>query len=151
MLVDHLLPQGFAIFSFDHVGHGKSEGARCHADSMADFLDNLQRMVLWVKQQQAGKPLFLLGHSMGGLITANYLLDHQGEVSGAILSAPAIMASRQPGLGQKLRAAFFKIVSPRAAFAKLDAQGVSRNPDVVAAYEADPLVHRGAMSVGLAL
>lgn len=150
-LVNHLVPQGYAVYGFDHLGHGRSEGHRAHANSLADFTDNLQRMVLWVKEQQQGKPLYLLGHSMGGLITANYLLDHQSEVSGAILSAPAVMSPQQPSLGQKLKAAFLKPIYPRAHFQKLDPEGVSRDPDVVAAYKADPLVYSGAMSIGLAL
>lgn len=150
-LVNHLVPLGYAVYGFDHLGHGRSDGHRAHATSLADFVDNLQRMVLWVKEQQKGKALYLLGHSMGGLITANYLLDHQNEVNGAIFSSPLVMSAQQPSLGQKLKAAFLRPVYPRAAFQKLDPEGISRDPDVVADYKADPLVYSGAMSIGLAL
>lgn len=150
-LVNHLVPQGYAVYGFDHLGHGQSEGHRCHAESLAEFTDNLQRMVLWAKEQQRGKRVFLLGHSMGGLIAANYLIDHQSEVDGAILSAPAVIAPDQPSFAQKLKAGLLQKIFPRAAFRKLDPEGISRNPDVVEDYRADPLVYKGAMSVGLAL
>lgn len=151
-LVEHLVPLGYGVYGLDHLGHGRSEGYRCHGKSLADFTDNLQRLVLWVKKQQPGKKLFLLGHSMGGLITANYLIDHQREVDGAILSAPAVMASNnQLSLAQKLKVGLLHKVFPRAAFDKLDPADISRNPDVVEDYRADPLVYTGTMSIGLAL
>lgn len=150
-LVHHLVPLGYAVYGFDHLGHGRSEGHRCHAESLADFTDNLQRMVLWVKEQQQDKKLFLLGHSMGGLITGNYLIDHQEEVDGAILSAPAVMSPFKPTFSQKIKVGLLHKVFPRASFRKVDPAGISRDPDVVESYREDPLVYTGAMSIGLAL
>jgi acylglycerol lipase len=150
-LVHHFVPMGYAVYGFDHQGHGKSEGTRCHADALEDFTENLQRMVLWVKEQQPGKRLVLFGHSMGGLITANYLIDHQTEVDEAILSAPAIVSSAQPTTWQKVKVGLLHRVHARAQFRKLDPEGISRDPDVVQSYWEDPLVHKGPMTIGLAL
>ncbi|MGQ9425079.1 alpha/beta hydrolase [Gilvimarinus sp. F26214L] len=150
-LAEHLVEQGCAVYSYDHMGHGRSEGPRCHADSFNDFLENLNTMVQWARLQHKGKPLFLFGHSMGGLIAASYLLAHQREVTATILSSPALMPVQQPGTATRLKAAFFKLVNPKAPFSPLDPNGVSRDPGVVEDYKKDPLVHHGAMSVGLAL
>ncbi|MCW8195290.1 alpha/beta hydrolase [Proteobacteria bacterium 005FR1] len=150
-LVHHFVPMGYAVYGFDHLGHGKSEGPRCHADAIEDFTENLQRMVLWVKERHPGKKLILFGHSMGGLITANYLIDHQQEVNETILSAPAIMSSAEPTLGQKIKVGLLHRIRPRAQFRKLDPEGISRDSDVVQDYRNDPLVHTGPMSIGLAL
>lgn len=150
-LVHHFVPMGYAVYGFDHQGHGRSGGIRCHADCLEDFTENLQRMVLWIKEQQPGKKLILFGHSMGGLITANYLIDHQNEVDEAILSAPAMVSSVRPTTWQKVKVGLLHRIRPRAEFRTLEPQGVSRDPDVVQSYSSDPLVHRGPMSIGLSL
>jgi alpha-beta hydrolase superfamily lysophospholipase len=150
-LVHHFVPIGYAVYGFDHQGHGKSEGSRCHAEALEDFTENLQRMVLWIKERHPGKRVILLGHSMGGLITANYLIDHQNEVGQAILSAPAIMSAVQPTTWQKIKVGLLHRIHPRAEFRKLDPEGISRDPDVVQDYWDDPLVHKGPMSISLAL
>lgn len=150
-LVHHFVPMGYAVYGFDHLGHGKSEGTRCHADALEDFTENLQRMVLWIRERHPGKKLVLFGHSMGGLIATNYLIDHENEVDEAILSAPAIASTGEPSVWLKLKVGLLHRVRPRATFRKLDPAGISRDPDVVQDYSNDPLVHKGPMTIGLAL
>lgn len=150
-LADYFLPQGYAIYTYDHPGHGRSEGPRCHVDSFRDFSENLERMVQWVKVEQPGKPVILFGHSMGGLIVADYLVSSEDQVQAAILSAPALKAAGKPSVPQMLKVIALKRLRPQAAFRRLDLNGLSRNPEVIRAYRADPLVHTGAMNIGLAL
>lgn len=150
-LVDYFLPRDYAIYGFDHLGHGRSDGRRCHVNSFQDFSENLQRMVQWAKAEHAGKPVILFGHSMGGLIVADFLLSSENQVHAAILSAPALKTLGKPNALQMLKVALLRRWRPQARFRRLDLQGLSRNPQIIRAYRTDPLVHTGAMSIGLAL
>jgi len=89
-LVNSLVPLGYAIYSWDHLGHGRSDGPRKYIDQFSDFTDVMAMAFAQVKENHPTLPIFLLGHSMGGLISVNYLLDHQSDFAGALLSAPAI-------------------------------------------------------------
>lgn len=150
-LVDYFLPRGYAVYAYDHPGHGQSDGIRCHVDSFQDLRVNLERMVQWVKSEQPGKPLILFGHSMGGLVVADYLVAHDDQINAAILSAPALKSVGKPGPWQILKILMLRHLRPQARFRRLDLKGLSRNPQVIADYRADPLVFTGAMSIGLAL
>jgi len=149
-VVNHFVPMGFAVYGMDHPGHGKSEGTRKYVDRFEDFITNIRTCFDRIRNQQAGKPIFLVGHSMGGLIGAVYLLDHQAGLKGAILSGPSV---KIPGnispvtvfIGKMLVA-----IMPRLGLLKTAPEGVSRDPAVVRAYKDDPLVHKGKTTVRLA-
>ena len=141
--VNYFVPRGYAIYALDHLGHGKSEGEREVIERFSDFTDMLGIFSGMVREWQPGKPIFILGHSMGGLITSTYLLDHQDEFQGAILSAPAI---KPGGDISGATIAVGKIISrilPKMGVLALDDSGISRDPAVVQAYRADPLVFQG--------
>jgi acylglycerol lipase len=89
-VVNHFVPLGYAVYALDHIGHGKSDGRREYVERFDDYTDTLSSYLEMVKTWQRDKPIFLLGHSMGGTIAAYYLLDHQAEFRGAIISAPAV-------------------------------------------------------------
>lgn len=137
-LVNHFVPLGYAIYGLDHIGHGKSDGAREFVERFDDYTDTLSTYLSMVKEWQGDKPLFLLGHSMGGTIAAYYLLDHAEDFQGAILSAPAVKVGVSQAtiiLGRVLSA-----VAPKMGLVALDVNGISRDPEVVKAYVNDPLV-----------
>ena len=96
-LAEYLTGRGFTVAALDHPGHGQSEGGRCYINSFDDYLNTLRVFHQRVLQDNAGLPVFLLGHSMGGLISSAYLLRHQSELAGCILSGPAIMTDVEPG------------------------------------------------------
>ncbi|MCP4299812.1 MAG: alpha/beta hydrolase [Gammaproteobacteria bacterium] len=141
---------GFAVHALDHPGHGRSAGHRCHIGRFADFTSTLDRYLALVKTTHPGTPIFLVGHSMGGLIAAAYLIEQQSQFAAAVLSGPAIRAPQQPS-----RFALFimRIISrllPRLGVMQLDSSGVSKDPDVVSKYDNDPLVFRGKVTARLA-
>ena len=136
----------FVVAALDHNGHGYSEGVPGHVDSFADYLDDLSVFHRQISAQFTGVPMILLGHSMGGLIACNYLLGHQAEFAGAVLSGPAIKTDLQPGFIQMTLLRLLALLVPRLGMLKLDAAGVSRDPAVVKDYIADPLVYHGKMS-----
>lgn len=148
-LVNHFLPLGYAVYAADHPGHGRSEGTRVHVERFADYTDTLSSFREMIRGWQREKPVFLVGHSMGGLIGALYLLDHQDEFTGAVLSGPAVKAPDDISPVTIFAGKVLSVLMPRLGLIQLEAEGVSRDPAVVKAYETDPLVYRGKMTARL--
>ena len=149
-LVNHFVPLGYAVYGLDHIGHGKSEGHRVFVKRFDDFTGTLAIYYDMVKGWQAGKPIILLGHSMGGLIASHYLIDHQADFRAAVISAPAVKVSDSISRVTILLGKVLSFLLPKVGLVALDANGVSRDPDVVAAYVNDPLVHHGKVTARLA-
>ncbi len=145
-LAEFFTGNNYAVAALDHNGHGYSEGRPGHVNAFDDYLYDLSMFHRQHASRFSGVPMFLLGHSMGGLITSNYLLHHQADFVGAIFSGPAIKTDLQPGPVQMLLLRLLALLIPRLGMLKLDAQGVSRDPDVVRKYVADPLVFHGKLS-----
>jgi len=79
---------GYTVHLLDCRGHGQSGGKRAHVDRFDEYLSDLEIFLARVKEQAAGAPMFLLGHSHGALIAARYLLDKPEAVRGVIFSSP---------------------------------------------------------------
>ncbi len=139
-LVAHVVPQGYAVYAFDHPGHGKSEGVRAHVERFNDFTDTLDIYTAMVCGWQPENPIFLLGHSLGGLICAVYLLEHQERFTGAILSAPAVNIAGDISPLMIFLGKLLSVVLPAFGLTRQLSDGVSRDPEVVKAYIHDPLV-----------
>jgi len=76
-VVNHFVVPGYAAYGIDHLGHGKSEGARVYVKRFDDYVNTLKVYFDMIHRWQPDKPIFLVGHSMGGLISAVYLLIQQ--------------------------------------------------------------------------
>jgi acylglycerol lipase len=149
-IVNHFVPLGYAVYGLDHVGHGKSEGTRVYVDKLADYTEPLKTYFDMLRGWHPGKPVFILGHSMGGLIAAVYLLDHQDEFKGAIISAPAVKISDSISPVTLLMGKLLSNITPKAGLLALDTGAVSSDPQVVSAYINDPLVYTGKTTARLA-
>ena len=138
---------GWRVLAHDHRGHGRSGGERGRIASDDALLRDLSLVIDAARAGSTG-PLLLLGHSMGGLIAARFVAEglqaapapwHR-EVDGLVLSSPALRIGMN-GF-QKLLLATLGPLAPNLAVANgLEPSWVSRDPAVVAAYVADPLVH----------
>jgi len=148
-LVAHLVPRGYALYGMDHVGHGKSDGARAHVERFDDFVQPLRTYFGMVREWQPDAPIFLVGHSLGALIGATYLLDHQDGLQGAILSGPAVKIPGNISPVTILAGRILSVLMPKVGVLGLDARGISRDPAVVAAYVNDPLVFTGKATARL--
>lgn len=140
-VANYFAPLGYAVYAFDHIGHGRSEGLREYVEHFTDYTDTLAVYCDLVKGWQKGKSIFLLGHSLGGLIASYYLLDHQASFKGAVISGPGIKVSVSPLtiiIGKILA-----LLAPKMGFWAVDASGISRDPKEVQAYLDDPLVFHG--------
>ena len=148
-LVNHFIPLGYAVYAADLLGHGRSEGARVYLERFADYTDTLASFREMIRGWQKGKPVFLVGHSMGGLIGALYLLSHQDELAGAVLSGPAVKPPDDISPFVLFAGKVLSALMPKLGLIQLEAEGVSRDPAVVKAYETDPLVFRGKITARL--
>lgn len=132
---------GFHTVAFDHRGHGGSAGPRTYIDSFSDFLDDVEDHLATARR--TGLPVVMLGHSMGGLISAAYATDDRPQADLLVLSAPAL-AAEVPGwqrfLAPKLSQLAPKLFVPSAPNPAI----LSRDVDVQQGYVNDPLIRTGA-------
>jgi len=146
-VVNHFVPQGYAVHGFDHLGHGKSDGTRVYVEHFEDYTDTIK---IYFDRIRPGKPVFLVGHSMGGLIGALYLLDHQRELAGAVLSGPAVKIPDKITPTIVVVGKILSALLPKFGLLGLEAEGICRDPAVVQTYITDPLVHKGKTTARLA-
>ncbi|MGC1307968.1 MAG: lysophospholipase [Phormidesmis sp.] len=149
-VVRALTAAGYAIYAFDNQGHGRSEGQRGHINRWQDYRDNTNAFLQLVRQQEPTAPLFLMGHSLGGLIVLDYVLRsaqspqfQSFEIKGILVSAPPM----QPvgNATHSVRAVVARLLSglfPRFTLNMgLDQGCLSRDDTVIEQAEEDPLVH----------
>ena len=132
---------GYAVRSFDLWGHGLSDGERGSMRDEHAMLDDLAAVVDHTRKAMApGQSLVLLGHSLGGLIAARFVSLRMRPIDALVLSSPAL----DPGLNafQKMLLATLPGIAPNLRVGNgLQVKYLSHDPAVVAAYQADPLVH----------
>lgn len=145
-----LLDAGYAIGTADLRGFGRSPGPRGHIDAWADYRADTAAIVGLAASLAPGRPVFLFGHSLGGLIVLDFALHRPEGLAGVIASGPALLpAGRRRPLKELAAVVLSRIVPRASAELGLDPQGISSEPAEVAAYLADPLVHgRASMRWG---
>lgn len=141
---------GLAVLAIDHWGHGKSDGRPGFVPRFSAFIDGITALRAVADRDFPGIPKILVGHSMGGLIAAKLLLTEQQHFTGCVLSGPALMAVQTPSPAMQAISRLLSFLVPKLGVLALDAAGVSRDPAVVQAYIADPLVYKGKLSARLA-
>ena len=134
---------GISTFAMDLRGHGLSEGRRGHVASFDVFLQELDRFRREVEGLADFRvPMFLLGHSLGGLIALRYQEEYNGRFEGAIIVSPWLAtAMTVPRWKANAAHALSRLLPALPLHAKIRAEHVSRDTDIVDAYRADPLVH----------
>lgn len=141
-VIDFFNSNHVAVYSFDVIGHGKSGGKRGHADSYDAIVCDITRTLSFVKNENAGVPVFLYGHSLGGALALYTALRTKPEVNGYIVTSPGLIPADPPvGLRLFLAKLMDKIWPSFTLDNQLYRPGLSRDTSVVDAYNADPLVH----------
>jgi alpha-beta hydrolase superfamily lysophospholipase len=136
---------GLTAVGYDHLGHGRSDGPRGDAANVDALVNDLHAILPYLLDTAGASRAIVFGHSMGGLILARYLTrgGYSDQVVGGILSAPAFLIPKTPvvrikiGVGRVL-ARYWPTCRVAAG---IDPNGLSRDPQVVADYRHDPLVH----------
>ena len=148
-IANYFTEQGYAVYALDHEGHGHSQGLRGYINSFDDFLTTLDQYLNNIANQHPGKKLFLVGHSMGGVISSAYLLEHQQKLAGCILSGAALATGDVISPLQKVVLNTLSKVLPKLPVLQLEANDVCHDPAVVEAYKNDPHVFTGKIRVRL--
>ncbi|HKJ69954.1 MAG TPA: lysophospholipase [bacterium] len=141
---ERLVPLGLRVETFDLRGHGRSGGERALVRSFDEYLNDLEVFLGAVRERNADLPFLLFGHSMGGVISALYVIDRQPDLQGLLLSAPAIdISGAAPAVLVSL-GKFIGRLFPRLPTVTIASANVFRDPEMANRYDADPLVyHRG--------
>ncbi len=140
-VVNHLVLHGYAIYSFDHRGHGRSaQKLGAHINSWEEYRGDVRAFIQFVRRQTADRPLFLMGHSMGGLIVLEYALHYPEGLQGVIASAPAVGAVDANPMLLLIGRILSRLKPDFLIESQLDATKISRDPAAVRAYVEDPLV-----------
>lgn len=129
---------GLEMIGFDQRGHGKNPVIKGHVNHFEDFLKDIDD---FIKMQKTTLPIFMLGHSLGGLIAARYNEEFQGRLKGTVLSSGAFSSDNVPTI-LVIMAKTFSTLRPTMAFNNgIDPKLISRNDQVISEYTKDPLVH----------
>lgn len=141
--VDFFLKKGFSIYLFDQRGHGRSDGLRSYVQDFNHFMRDLDEFVAYVSSKELGKPLFLIGHSMGGQVVLNYISVYKHHLSGAIVSSPNVrVAMKIPPLKKTAAQALGKVFPKLTLANEIDPKWVCRDHQVVREYKKDTLVSK---------
>ena len=138
----HLNEWGFAVRGYDQYGHGESDGVRGTIPTFARLTDDLADIIDSTRARLGRDvPLIVLGHSLGGLVAARLLATAPDSANALVLSSPALDAGLSTWQKRLLRV--LSRIAPRLTLGNgLDPDFLSHDPDVVAAYRADPRVHK---------
>ena len=135
---DQLVASGLAVYALDLHGRGKSDGERFYLETIGDYLTDVDALVRLAKSREPGLPVYLLGHSAGGVISCVYTLEHQAELAGLIcesfafqVAAPDFALAVVKGLSH---------LAPHAHVLRLKNEEFSRDVAVVEAMNDDPLI-----------
>jgi acylglycerol lipase len=135
---EQIAKAGCAVYAIDLRGRGKSEGERFYVENVSEYVSDVAGLVKIAKSRNPGLPLFLLGHSAGGVVSSVYTLENQSELAGFICES---FAFQVPAPGFALAAIkALSHIAPRLPVLKLKNVDFSRDPKAVEALEADPLI-----------
>jgi alpha-beta hydrolase superfamily lysophospholipase len=135
---EQLVNDGLAVYALDLHGRGKSDGDRLYLERIEDYLSDVEALVGLAKAREPGLPVFLLGHSAGGVISCVYTLEHQAELAGLVCESFAFQVAAPDAILPLLKA--IGRIAPHLPVLKLKNRDFSRDPEAVRAMESDPLV-----------
>lgn len=144
-LVERLLAAGYGVGQFDLRGHGRSEGPRGYVRSFDDYLRDLERFLAREREYDSERPIFVLGHSLGGLIVAHWAVDCASPVAGVMLSGAALKINEDIHPWLQRLSGLIGAIAPRLPTIRVDERALSHDPEVLRRFREDPLVFHGRM------
>jgi alpha-beta hydrolase superfamily lysophospholipase len=141
-IINELKNSRVSIFAMDHRGHGKSSGRRGYTSSFGDYIYDIRSFAELIRHENCRAPLFVLGHSLGGIMAAKFALEYPEDCDGLILSSPAFVPSiKFPKWKIALSGVISKYLPGLAMSNGINPSELSTDQNAVEAYENDPLVH----------
>jgi alpha-beta hydrolase superfamily lysophospholipase len=141
---------GLVTYALDHRGHGRSGGKRVYLRDLSEYIDDFHTLVGIAAKGHPGLKRVVLGHSMGGGIVFAYGVEHPDDYTAMVLSGPAVDAQAAVSPVMVFVAKTLGKIMPGLPVEQLPTDAVSRDPEVVAAYNADPMVYHGKLPAGIA-
>lgn len=146
-LAHDLAGVGCYVFTHDHVGHGKSEGPRATIKSFDTYVDDILTHLQVLRTKFYGKPIYLIGHSMGGLLCVLTVLRKPQDFAGMVLLGPLLGIDKQEATWfKRTMAGLLGSVIPSFPLGKLALEKVSRDPAEVKRLAEDPLHYQGSVT-----
>ena len=142
-VIEALNGMGVGVHAFDQRNHGRSPGRRGYIRDFDLMLEDLGGYLDHVRGRLDGKPYFVMGHSMGALVLASYVQTRSLDARGLIFSSPFLAINDEVSRFLVALAGVLGTLTPWLPVASMDTGGVSRDPEVVRAYDADPLNFHG--------
>ncbi len=140
-LADFYCQHHIQVLTYDLRGHGKSAGLRGHIPTMTTYYDDLSGFIKNIQDSLPDKPVFLYGHSMGGMIVISYVLKYHPSFTGVIATSPLIDTAVPLSKPITFLARVLNKIAPTLTLnSNLDRSGLSRDKKVVDAYNADPFI-----------
>jgi alpha-beta hydrolase superfamily lysophospholipase len=137
-VAEQFVKVGYAAYALDLRGRGKSEGERFYVEDVKEYVGDVAGTVKIATSRDPGVPVFLLGHSAGGVVSSTYVLENQGGLAGFICES---FAFQVPAPGFALAAIKgVSHIAPRLPVLELKNEDFSRDPRAVAALNSDPLI-----------
>jgi alpha-beta hydrolase superfamily lysophospholipase len=149
-VVNGLLPHNYAVYADDHRGHGRSEGTRNYIDSFDQFIKDEKKLFDIIHENHPDLPFFMLGHSMGSIIATYFTKKYEELLAGLILSGTAAGSAAFPRFLTIMVKVLSKMTPRLTIDPKLNPNDLSRDPEVVKAYQNDPYVHAKKITIRLA-
>ena len=146
-LAEELSRHGYAVYAIDLRGHGRSAGERIYIGTFDDHLGDVGRLLDEVRACQPGRPLFLMGHSMGGAIVGRLAVLRPPQVHGVILSAAAIRIGGHMFPLLRHLAGLASRLLPRLRLIRVGTSKLSRDRAVIEDFKQDPLVYHGKFPI----
>jgi alpha-beta hydrolase superfamily lysophospholipase len=141
-LVEHFQSRGITVHAMDLRGNGRSGGQRAYVERWEEFRGDLHRFLELVREEEVGRPVFLLGNSLGGLIVLDYALHHPDGLRGVIAASPPLGRLGVPAPLLALGRVFSRVWPRFSVRTGMDLSGLARDPVVTQTVLADPLFHR---------
>jgi acylglycerol lipase len=141
---------GLVTYALDHRGHGRSGGKRVYLRDLSEYTDDFHTLVGIAAKRHPELKRVVLGHSMGGGIVFAYGVEHPDDYTAMVLSGPAVDAQAAVSPVMVFVAKTLGKIMPGLPVEQLPTDAVSRDPAVVAAYNADPMVYHGKLPAGIA-
>ncbi len=140
---------GLVTYALDHRGHGRSGGKRVWLKRLSHYTDDFKHLVDIAAADYPDLARVVIGHSMGGGIVFAYAAEHGGDYAAIVLSGPAVAAQLEVPKPLAVAAKMMGSAFPAAKVRNLPLDAISRDPEVVAKYDADPLVYHGKFPAGI--
>jgi len=138
-----LTKKKIGIYSFDLPGHGNSDGRKGHIQKFSEFIDATEQVLIHIRRNNLECQIVLFGHSLGGLIALNFLIDRESrEIESAIISSPWIkLAIEVPKYLLNIQRVFKNLFPSLSLNNRINPLDLSKDQKIINEYINDKNVH----------